>query len=242
VTTLLPLLLVDACVLIDYVNTSRDVLEKVSKHAGQVHVVSTIFREVTQIGPEDVLHLGLQVIEPSLDALVWAGAKRGRLSFADRLALAVSKEHGFICVSNDKQLRDQCLREGVSVMWGLELLLKLVHSHAITKSKAEQVATAICRDNRWLGTAVLDQFLAKVDSGSLRRLDARLLAYRLNFLSYSHLAGTRGVGSIPLGSLDHIRTWSHIRRCVRLLWCRQQEPIESLWHASFAESTVRCIR
>lgn len=50
-TTLLPLLLVDACVLIDYVNTSRDVLEKVSKHAGQVHVVSTIFREVTQIGP-----------------------------------------------------------------------------------------------------------------------------------------------------------------------------------------------
>jgi hypothetical protein len=47
----------------------------------------------------DVVHFGLTVIELSLDALVWVATEWGRLSFDDRLALAVSEEHGFVCVS-----------------------------------------------------------------------------------------------------------------------------------------------
>lgn len=88
--------------------------------------------------------------EPTLDALSWAAEKRGRLSFADRLAIAVSKEYNYTCVSNDTQLRLECERQDVTVMWGLELLVQLVHARGITATKAETIARAICASNRWL--------------------------------------------------------------------------------------------
>lgn len=162
-TPLRPLLLVDACVLIDYANTSRDVLKLVTEHVGKLHVTPTVFREVTQIRPEEIAYWGLTVVEPSLDALGWAGEARGRLSFEDRLAVAVSKEYGFTCVSNDNQLRLECGRQGVPVLWGLELLLALASSRAITKVKARQVGEAMCNANRWLGSEVLERFVTKLE-------------------------------------------------------------------------------
>ena len=79
-TSIRPLLLVDACVLIDYANSSSSVLTLVSKHVGKLHVATTVFREVTQIRPDDAPKLGLTVAEPSLDMLAQAAASKGRLS------------------------------------------------------------------------------------------------------------------------------------------------------------------
>jgi hypothetical protein len=162
VTTIRLLLLVDACVLIDYATTSGDVLQLVSKHVGSLHVTPTVFTEVTQMPPGDVARWGLTVVEPSLEALGWASQERGRLSFPDRLAIAVSKEHGFTCVSNDRQLRLECDRQGVSVIWGLELLIQLVEAHGIPVAKAEACGKAICAANRWLGSNVLEGFLLRL--------------------------------------------------------------------------------
>ena len=79
-TSIRPLLLVDACVLIDYANSSSSVLTLVSKHVGKLHVATTVFREVTQIRSDDAPKLGLTVAEPSLDMLAQAAASKGRLS------------------------------------------------------------------------------------------------------------------------------------------------------------------
>jgi hypothetical protein len=168
VTTVRPLLLVDACVLIDYANTSRDVLKLVTEHVGRLHVTPTVFREVTQIRPEDVAHWGLTVVEPSLDALGWAAERRGRLSFEDRLAVAVSKENGFTCVSNDNQLRLECGRQGVPILWGLELLVRLVEARGISTARAEAFGKTICTENKWLGPTVLARFLERLQAFSGR--------------------------------------------------------------------------
>ena len=123
-TTFRPLLLVDACVLIDYATTSRSVLKLVSKHVGKLHVTSTVFREVTQIRSKDAKKWGLTIVEPTLEMMAQAAIAKGRLSSEDRLAVAMSKEFGFTCVSNDNQLRLECDRQGVPVLWGLELLVQ----------------------------------------------------------------------------------------------------------------------
>lgn len=162
-TIVRPLLLVDACVLIDYVDTSRDVLKKVSKHVGQLHVTPTVFREVKQLRPDEAAALGMIVVEPSLDMVAEAAAKRGRLSFEDRLAVVVSKANGFTCVTNDTQLRLECGRQGVPVLWGLQLLIRLVRAKAISVAKAKTLGTAICASNDWLRHDVLKSFLEEVE-------------------------------------------------------------------------------
>jgi hypothetical protein len=92
------LLLVDACVLIDFATTDVSVLTLVSKHVGQVHVPSPVFDEVKQIDEAQAASLGSKVIEPSVEMLLTAGAKRGRLSFQDRICVLVAKQEGFTCV------------------------------------------------------------------------------------------------------------------------------------------------
>ena len=161
-TTIRPLLLVDACVLIDYANSSSSVLKLVSKHVGKLHVATTVFREVTQVRPDDASRFGLTVVEPNLDMLAQAAAVKGRLSFEDRIALIMSKELGFTCVSNDTQLRLECNRQGVPVLWGLELLVQLADAGAINVAKAVTIGTAICNANKWLGPDVLARFLARM--------------------------------------------------------------------------------
>jgi hypothetical protein len=63
VTNLRPLLLVDACVLIDYANTSRDALKLVTEHVGELYVTPTVFEEVNQVQPEDAIRWGLKIVE-----------------------------------------------------------------------------------------------------------------------------------------------------------------------------------
>jgi hypothetical protein len=157
------LLLVDACVLIDYATTSRDVLSKLSDRVGKLHVTPTVFREVRQIRLEDAPILGLSVVEPTLEMLVEAAAGNNRLSFPDRLAVVVSREFGFTCVSNDRQVALECERQGVPVLRGLELLARLCEAKGITKAQAKALGTKICSANTWLGPKVLALFLERLD-------------------------------------------------------------------------------
>jgi hypothetical protein len=121
-----------------------------------------VFREVTQVQRADAPKLGLTVIEPTLDMLAQAAATKGRLSFEDRIAVVMSKKLGFTCVSNDTQLRLECNRQGVPVLWGLELLLQLADAGAISATKATAIGTAICSANKWIGPDVLTRFLARM--------------------------------------------------------------------------------
>ena len=106
--------------------------------------------------------LGIKLYEPSLEMAAAAAAARGRLSFQDRLCLAISKAEGWTCVSNDKQLRSHCEAERVPVLWGFEVLALLVEARALKSTAARDLAKKIAANNKRIGRQVLSRFLARI--------------------------------------------------------------------------------
>ena len=155
------LLIVDACVLIDFCDADASVLGIISRHVGQLHVVSTVLDEVEQLDQNQAASLGLVVIEPTLDMLDASARKRGRLSPRDHICLLLAKVNEWTCVSNDKALRTACGQDGVSVMWGLEVLGLAAASGGISPSEAEAVARRIGEANPFITDAIIDAFVAK---------------------------------------------------------------------------------
>lgn len=142
------LLLVDADVLIDYVVADVTILGRVARHLGSVYVVRSVLAEVEGLDAADCERLGLEIVEPSVDQLVEAGAEsRRRLSFNDRLSLIVAADAGWTCVSNDRALRKACDSRKVKVWWGLQLMLALVRGGKLEGDAALAVAWTIHESN-----------------------------------------------------------------------------------------------
>ncbi|MBN2495430.1 MAG: hypothetical protein JXR96_12620 [Deltaproteobacteria bacterium] len=140
-------LLMDANVLIDYQKSDFSVLGLVNKRVAEVHVLTTIIEEVDGLEIVDCERLGLKAIEPELHQLTRAASKRGQLSFRDHLCLIVSSDASFVCVTNDKPLRHACTDEGVSILWGLEIMTALVRANAMRAADAIQTAEKIHLNN-----------------------------------------------------------------------------------------------
>jgi len=82
------LMIMDACVLIDFIKTERSVLELVVKHVGPLHVASPVVDEVKEIDDEnELVALGLITVEPEIEDAYTAGSQSGTLSFEDWLCL-----------------------------------------------------------------------------------------------------------------------------------------------------------
>jgi hypothetical protein len=158
----------DACVLIDFCKSDRSVIALVSRHVGEVHVATPVLAEVDQIEESEAPSLGLKLVEPSLEMAVQAATTRGPISFADRLCVLLAKERSWTCVSNDRRLRRACEDEGVSLLWGLELIALLVERNALPAKSAKAIGLAIFATNKFIGKAVLARFLRRVArSGSV---------------------------------------------------------------------------
>lgn len=152
-------LIVDANVLIDYAGTDPGILTLASEQIGTVHVPQTVLDEVGQLTAEDCRRLGLTIVDASLDQMLEAGSRRGRLSFTDRICLILAADHGWTCVTNDKALRSACLGAAVPVWWGLELMVELVQRSQLSRKTALEVAEAIHRANpQHITSAILTRF------------------------------------------------------------------------------------
>ncbi len=156
------LLVVDTNVLIDFAKTDPTVLTLAVTHIGQVHVPREVLVEVDQIDEDSCMRLGLLVVDGTVEQLLEAGAGNGSLSFEDRLCLVLARDHGWTCVSNDRALRKACEAEGVAVLWGLQLLLRLVEDSAIATEEAVQLAEAIGTNNRWISPRVIEEVKRKL--------------------------------------------------------------------------------
>lgn len=155
-------LIVDACVLIDFAKADPAILTLVAHHVGEVHVATPVFEEVEDIDATMATSLGIKIYEPSLEIAAAAATKRGRLSFQDRLHVAIATAEGWTCVSNDKQLRAACEAAKVPVLWGFQVLAMLVDARALSAADARTIATSIAASNKRIGRAVLTRFLAKL--------------------------------------------------------------------------------
>lgn len=153
-------MIMDACVLIDFVKADRLVLRLFVKHLGAVHVISPILDEVREIRhEEEITELGLVVVEPELEDAFAAAGARGPTSFQDRLCLLTAKRFGFTCVTNDTNLRKLCEKESVPILWGLQLLIQLCWAGGISAQGAMGIANEIHRANpKHITKKILQQF------------------------------------------------------------------------------------
>lgn len=157
------LLILDACVLVDFCKTDLGLLTLFSHHVGPIHVASPVFAEVEQLDEPQAISAGIRVVEPSLALAREAASRRGALSFQDWLSLLLAKERGWTCVSNDKRLRRECTGEAVATLWGLDVIRMLAEAGALSVGEAERGARAIQASNpRYLPERVVVEFVRRL--------------------------------------------------------------------------------
>lgn len=140
-------LVVDANVLIDYANADATVLSLISKVIGPLNVPDAVLDKVGQLDRHDCDELGIKVVEPSLEQLIEAGERRGRLAYDDRICLILARDNVWICITNDKALRSKCAEIGVEVLWGLQPMITLVAEDELGSEDAELIALSIHEAN-----------------------------------------------------------------------------------------------
>jgi rRNA-processing protein FCF1 len=158
------LLIMDACVLIDYINSEPDLFQMINSHIGQIYVVTPVIEEVDSIeSVEELQDFDLEVLEPDVEDLFEAGSMTGRTSFQDNICYLTAKRHDLVCVTNDKNLRSLCGSHSVSILWGLELILNLVAAGGMTRQEASEIGKKIHESNpKHISKTVLGAFLAKL--------------------------------------------------------------------------------
>ncbi len=154
------LMIMDACVLIDFIKADRSILELVVKHVGPLHVASPVVDEVNEIEDEnELVELGLVIVEPEIEDAYAAASQAGPISFQDRICLLVAKRYGFTCVTNDKNLRKLCQKEKVPLLWGLQLLVELHRCGGIPREDALDIARKIHKANpKHITPKILERF------------------------------------------------------------------------------------
>ena len=150
------LLILDANILVDYAHCDDSIIALISKHVGTVHVATPVLSEVKEIAEADCTRLGIILVEPDVGQLLTAAQERGRLSMQDHLCLLLAKERGWTCVTNDRPLRRECEAQGVPLIWGVELICKLVEVGGLIAADAKDVICCIHRNNpRYIGQDVI---------------------------------------------------------------------------------------
>ena len=141
-------MIMDACVLIDYMNSEPDLFKLIATYIGALYVATPILEEVDSIESFDELEeLGLLPIEPEIDDVFEATSMDGKTSFQDNLCFLTAKRQSMTCITNDTNLRKQCTASEVPIIWGLELILELVKIGGILKKEATLIATEIHKSN-----------------------------------------------------------------------------------------------
>jgi hypothetical protein len=156
----------DANVLIDFVKADENVLAMLANYWEGCLVPDIVLAEVQQLSVDRAKSLGLTIIETPVDIPDAEG-----LSFQDRACLYFATREGWVCIANDRRLRNECQRRGMQTVWGLEMLLLLVESGALAEPRAKRMAMKIHAENSQITKKVIDDFLGELNSraGSRKR-------------------------------------------------------------------------
>jgi len=147
----------DANILIDYSKSDISIIKKIAEYYEEVCVPDIILQEVGVISEEQAKALGITIVETPLEL-----EEVPSLSFQDRACLYYVKNNKWECLTNDKALRKHCETVGGTVVWGLQMLLKLVEADLITTTYAEKIARKINQVNPEINEKVLNAFLNKL--------------------------------------------------------------------------------
>ena len=153
----------DADVLIDYAKTAKFIMGLVVEHLCDLYTIEEVFEEVEQLTRRDLRKLGIRICKPSLNQIKEATKRGGPLSEQDRLCLTIARDNEWACWTNDKPLRQACRDHGVSVIWGLEIMLDLVRVGALSSSEAERIGKTIHQINpRYVDLKIVERFISNL--------------------------------------------------------------------------------
>ena len=157
--------IVDANVLIDYLKTDISILTIYSKEIGQIYVPTDVLEKVKQLETGECDRLNLEIVEPTTEQYLEAAPKIRGLAFDDRVCFILARDNKWYCISNDIQLRVICEENGISVLWGLELMLPLEERKLIEPTEILQVAKDIHESNPlFVNKTILKKFEGKVSN------------------------------------------------------------------------------
>lgn len=155
-------LLLDANVLIDFVDAGDEILGVIGTCVGSIQVARPVLAEVAQLTVERAAQLNIVVHD--LEAEFMSACLKHKLpglSFQDQVCLELARQHTWTCVTNDKRLRQACETRDVAVLWGLELLLRGVDAGGMSREDAIRIAESIAAANPYL-KSVLPEFRSKL--------------------------------------------------------------------------------
>ena len=158
------ILIVDANVLIDFCTTNPSILALVCTHVAVVNVAEPVLDEVEQLDRVTAEALGIRVVTPDFPCLSRAAtlAQRSPLQFQDWVCLLLAETNHWTCVTNDKRLRTECQTRHIAIMWGLELLVRLVEEGVLPEMAAIELAEEIHLVNKRLPRTVIAAFIRRV--------------------------------------------------------------------------------
>lgn len=158
------ILLADADVLIDYLNSDLSVLQLTSRYIGPVKVTQPVLNSVNGLSATACKKHRIEIIEASTELLLDAGARSGALSFEDWICFLLCKQEGWTCVTNDRRLLSECRGCRVETRRGLSLMIELVRQGRLTDRKARRIAQKIAESNPYhINDQVLEGFTAALD-------------------------------------------------------------------------------
>ena len=152
-----PIAVCDANVLIDYLGVDEDLVRELVRYWEVVYVPDVVLNEVRSTSRKRAEELGLQVLSTPLEL-----PESRRLSYPDRACLHFVTQNRWTCIVNDVRLRKECQIQGVTVIWGLEMLVLMVESGQLTVERARGCALKIYEINPSITKAILDEFQARL--------------------------------------------------------------------------------
>ena len=138
----------DTSVIISFIEADIQLLNLVAHNIGNIFITESVFMEVKK-QKDELRHISYKQIEEHDDDFDSAPTIFGATSTVDNIAMLTAKRHGYICVTNDRPLRNLCEKYSVDCKWGLELIIELVKTKIITKDRATTMFSKSGIDKRY---------------------------------------------------------------------------------------------
>ena len=156
-----PILLCDACVMLDYLEFAPSILFLTVKHFSQIYIPDVVLLELTKYSQSEVEALGIRIQETPLS--YYLVPLLGPLSFQDRACLWLSQEMGWTCVTNDQKLKKACDNEQVATIGGFGLLILLAQKKIISIEKGVKAIKAIGKGNSWISPSLIENVISQLE-------------------------------------------------------------------------------
>lgn len=115
---------------------------------------------------DDQNHIGL--IRPISTDDVWERAlllscENHLIHFADACVYYLCADNGFICVSNDRNLKEYCERNQTDNRWGLEMVFELCRASILTKKDAVKIMRELSSVNAMYQEEIIAEYVGYVE-------------------------------------------------------------------------------